>query len=228
MAAVAARTARGCARRDAMGRDLLSGSGLECLGQKPLCLGRVRLRRHHVQHYSHVLGLLARNQVHDDPRARSMLRCLGRADACDFRSGRAGGVLEVAMQPDQTDPVIGLAKALTLLIGASAAEWVAPQLGVFLAGVAGGGIGVMGWRKCTRTEAMAYATASGLGGWLFASMLAGLSVALWPALAGVNNLPHGGALVIGGVGHRWPAVARWVGLKIRTVVDATFARGPKP
>lgn len=153
---------------------------------------------------------------------------MGRADAHDFCRCRAGGLLEVVVQPDNTDPVIGLAKALTLLIGASAAEWVAPQLGVFLAGVAGGGIGVMGWRKCTRTEAILYATASGLFAWLFASMLAGWSTALWPALANVNNLTHGCALVIGGVGHRWPHVARWVALKIRTVVDAALARGPKP
>lgn len=132
------------------------------------------------------------------------------------------------MQPDNTDPVVGLAKALSLVIGAGAAEWVAPQLGIFLAGVAGGGIGVMGWRKCTRTEAGIYIIASGLFAWLFASMLSGWAHVAWPSLDGVNNVTHGCALMIGGVGHRWPNVAKWAGRLIRTMVEAMLVKGPRP
>lgn len=132
------------------------------------------------------------------------------------------------MKPDSIDPVIGLAKALALIVGASTAEWLAPQLGVFLAGVAGGGIGVMGWRKCSRVEACLYALFSGVFAWLFASMLAGWASVVFPSLAQAENITHASALIIGGVGHRWPAVAKWVGSTIRAAVEAALIRGPKP
>lgn len=128
---------------------------------------------------------------------------------------------------DNTDPLVALAKLLAVYFGVAAAEIIAPQLGVFLAGCAGGVFGLTGWRKCTRVEALCYVGGCGLLAWLFASLLARLAGSMWPTLAEVHGITQGSALVIGSIGHRWPSVMKWAGKLIKTAVE-TAAPKDKP
>lgn len=111
---------------------------------------------------------------------------------------------------ERTDPVIGLAKLLGVMIGAQVAEILAPQLSVAIAAALGGVLGLMRWHPCTRTRACGYVLACAVGGWLFAYALAGLLGALHPAAANVDGLPLVAALAIGAIGHDWPEVLMWV------------------
>lgn len=129
------------------------------------------------------------------------------------------------MVEDKTDPVVALAKLLSIWLPVAAADIAAPQIAVFMAGIAGGCIAVMGWRKCTRLEAMGYATAFGVLAWLFASALTGLAVMLWPALDNARNLPHLVAALIGGIGHRWPKVGAWAVRLLAAPIRAALPGG---
>lgn len=125
---------------------------------------------------------------------------------------------------DNTDPLVALAKLLAVYFGVAAAEIIAPQLGVFLAGCAGGVFGLTGWRKCSRLEAIGYVAGCGLLAWLFASLLTRLAGTAWPGLAEVNGITQGSALVIGAVGHRWPGVIKWAGRLIKSAVETAISK----
>lgn len=128
------------------------------------------------------------------------------------------------MMDDKADPIVALAKLLSIFVSAAVAEVIAPQLGAFLAGVVGGSLGVMTWRKCTRREAFGYVVLAGLSAWLFSFALARVAADVWPVIAGNPNLHQLAALVIGAVGHRWPAVGRYLGRLTKAAAQEALTR----
>lgn len=124
------------------------------------------------------------------------------------------------------DPVTGVAQILSVFVGAAAAAAIAPHLVVLIAGMAGGVLGLMAWRKCSVFEGIAYVIAAGMGAWLFAGNLAELMTSLWPWL-GDRRIVSPVALGIGWVGHRWPQVGRWFAGMLRASAEAALKRGDK-
>lgn len=124
------------------------------------------------------------------------------------------------------DPIAGLAQVLSVFVGAAVAAALAPHLVVLIAGMAGGVLGLMAWRKCTALEGMAYVLASGLGAWLFAGNLSELLTSLWPWLSD-KRIISPVALGIGWVGHRWPQVGKWFAGMLRASAEAALKRGDK-
>lgn len=105
------------------------------------------------------------------------------------------------------DPAVGLAKLLALLIGTELALALAPQLAVFLGGCAGGVIGLMAWRQCSRIEGCGYVVGMGFLAWMLTGMLTALLIGETQTLAD-KQIASGVAVSIGAIGHRWPLFAK--------------------
>jgi hypothetical protein len=121
------------------------------------------------------------------------------------------------------DPVVGIAQALSIVIGATAAAALAPHLVVLISGLAGGVVGLMSWRKCSIAMGALYVLGMGAMAWLFAGSLAELLSIAWPALSD-RRLLSPIALLIGAIGHRWPGVARWALGLGRTLIESAIKR----
>lgn len=125
---------------------------------------------------------------------------------------------------NSADPIAGVAQVLSVFVGAATAAVVAPHLVVFIAGCAGGVFGLMSWRQCTVREGLGYVAGMGLLAWLLAGFAAELVGMMWPLLADHRGLAPV-ALAIGWIGHRWPAVGRWLGLLARRWAEAAIKDG---
>lgn len=121
---------------------------------------------------------------------------------------------------EKLDPIVLLAKLLSLFVTATTAEMIAPQLGIFIAGAVGGVFGVMSWRKSTRLEAVRYVILAACAAWFFATVAAWAIVSVWPKLSESANLYQLCALGVGAVGHRWPAVIGWAVGLAKTKIEA--------
>lgn len=116
------------------------------------------------------------------------------------------------------DPEAGFAALLSVFVGTAAAAQWAPHLTVFFVGMAGGVLGVMSWRKCTRREAIAYVLAMGLFAWLLAQYAASVLGAVWKPAGGPNAILLC-ALCIGWVGHRWELILKAATKRIKGAID---------
>lgn len=121
------------------------------------------------------------------------------------------------------DPVVGVAQALSIVIGTAAAAALAPHLVVLVSGLAGGIIGLMSWRKCSIWMGALYVIGMGCMAWLFAGSLSELLASFWPVFADRRFLSPI-ALVIGVIGHRWPSVGRWALGLGRTLIESAVKR----
>jgi hypothetical protein len=121
------------------------------------------------------------------------------------------------------DPVVGIAQALSIVIGATAAAALAPHLVVLISGLAGGVIGLMSWRRCSIGMGTLYVLGMGCMAWLFAGSLSELLSIPWPALSDRRFLSPI-ALLIGAIGHRWPRVGRWALGLARTLIESAIKR----
>lgn len=122
------------------------------------------------------------------------------------------------------DPVVGIAQVLSVFVGAATAAVIAPHLVVLIAGMAGGVLGLMSWRRCAIWEGVVYITFAGLGAWLFAGSAADLISYFWPSLTD-KRLIAPVAFLIGFTGHRWPQVLRWATRIARTSAEEAIKRG---
>lgn len=104
------------------------------------------------------------------------------------------------------DPVVGLGQLLTVFVGATAASMVAPHLVVLIAGMAGGVLGLMSYRKAGVWRGLGYVLGMGLMAWLLAGWLADLLIKQGLTDDKLAVTPV--AIVIGWVGHRWPVLLR--------------------
>lgn len=117
------------------------------------------------------------------------------------------------------DPIVGIEKVLGVFITAGAASALAPHLVVIIGGMAGGVLGLMSYRQATIGEGSRYVLGMGVMAWLLAGSMAEIAAVQWPTLDDKRLLAPV-ALGIGWVGHRWPAVGRWIGRMVRTAVEA--------
>lgn len=125
-----------------------------------------------------------------------------------------------------TDPAVLIAKLLSLLVSASTAAILAPHLVIVIAGATGASVGLMGWRKCTIPEGLAYIILFSSASWLFAGSMAEVFVHLWVGLDD-KRIVTPAAAGIGAVGHRWPSVANWIGGLFKAAAEAAIkARTP--
>jgi hypothetical protein len=122
------------------------------------------------------------------------------------------------------DPVVGLAQVLSVFVGAATAVMIAPYLMVFVAGCAGGILGLMDWRKCTVLEGAAYVLGMGALAWMFAGTGAEYIAAHWVKIEDKHILAPV-ATGIGWVGHRWPKVGAWFGRMVRKTIEAAMSGG---
>lgn len=122
------------------------------------------------------------------------------------------------------DPVIGIAQVLSVFVGAAAAALIAPYLLVFIAGCAGGILGLMDWRKCTLLEGSAYVVCMGGMSWLFAGTSAEFIAAHWMAIEDKRLLAPV-ATGIGWIGHRWPRIGAWFGRIAKKALEAAMTGG---
>lgn len=124
------------------------------------------------------------------------------------------------------DPIAGVAQVLSVFVGASLAAAIAPHLVVVIAGMAGGVLGLMSWRKCSPWEGVGYVVGMGALAWLLAGFGAELAVSVWTKLDDKRILSPV-ALSIGWIGHRWPSVGRWAGsLLKKTAVTVLTSKTP--
>lgn len=119
------------------------------------------------------------------------------------------------------DPIVGAQQLLALFFGASTAAILAPHLVVVIAGMAGGVLGLMSYRRSTLSEALRYVIGMGALAWLLAGTGAELA-AMTSHRLDDKRLLTPVALGIGWVGHRWPGVGRWMGRMLRTFVESSL------
>lgn len=125
-----------------------------------------------------------------------------------------------------TDPTVLIAKLLSLLISASTAALLAPHLVLVIAGATGASVGLMGWRRCSIFEGLAYIVLFTAAAWLFAGSMAEVCAHLWSGLDD-KRIVTPAAAGIGAVGHRWPSVANWFGGLFKAALEAAIkARTP--
>lgn len=125
--------------------------------------------------------------------------------------------------PGPVDPEVGIAQVLSLFVGSALAATLAPHLVVLIAGLAGGVIGLMSWRKCSIGMGALYVLGMGGMAWLFAGSLSELLAVLWPVFSDRRFLAPL-SLLIGAIGHRWPGVARWALGLGRTLIESAIKR----
>lgn len=125
--------------------------------------------------------------------------------------------------PSPVDPEVGIAQLLSLFVGSALAASLAPHLVVVIAGLAGGVIGLMSWRKCSIGMGAVYVAGMGLVAWFFTGSLAELLALAWPAVSDRRFLAPI-ALCIGAIGHRWPGVGRWALGLGRTLIESAIKR----
>lgn len=118
------------------------------------------------------------------------------------------------------DPVVGVAQALSVLVGATVASAIAPHLVVFISGIAGGILSLMSWRETNFFQGAAYVIGMGLFAWLFAGSTAEM-LSLWIKVDDMR-LVSPAALAIGWIGHRWPRIGRWLGELAKDFVEFRF------
>lgn len=122
------------------------------------------------------------------------------------------------------DPIAGVGQMLAVFVGASAAAIWAPHAVVVISGAAGGILGLMSWRSCSGWAGARYVIGMCALAWLFA----GSAAEIMTIYVGIEDkrLVSPMALVIGWIGHRWPAVGKWAARLARTMVE-TAMRGQK-
>ncbi len=125
--------------------------------------------------------------------------------------------------PSGVDPVVGLAQILAVFVGASTAAIIAPHLVVVIAGAAGGVLGLMSWRACSTWEGVRYVMGMCALAWLFTGSAAEL-ITLYVHVED-KRLVTPVALLIGWVGHRWPAVGKWAGRLAKASAEAALRGG---
>lgn len=125
--------------------------------------------------------------------------------------------------PSPVDPEVGIAQVLSLFIGSAMAASLAPHLVVVIAGLSGGVIGLMSWRKCSIAMGALYVGGMGFVAWFFTGSLAELLSLALPAVSDRRFLAPL-ALSIGAIGHRWPAVGRWALGLARTLIESAIKR----
>lgn len=126
---------------------------------------------------------------------------------------------------NSVDPVVGIAQILSVFIPAATAAAIAPHLVVAIAGVAGGILGLMSWRQCTTWEGARYVIGMGALAWLMAGSAAEV-LSVWVVMDD-KRLVTPAALMIGWVGHRWPAVGKWLGRLIKAAAESALTKGSK-
>lgn len=125
------------------------------------------------------------------------------------------------------DPIVGVAQVLSVFVGAATAAVIAPHAVVFIAGAAGGVFGLMSWRQCSAWEGLGYVIGMGCLAWLLTGSVAEGVALMVPAAGDTRHLAPI-ALAVGWVGHRWPAVGRWIGSLARRWAEAAITnRTPK-
>lgn len=110
---------------------------------------------------------------------------------------------------NDADPIVGVAQALSVFVGAATAAAIAPHAVVMIAGSTGAVFGLMGWRQCSVWEGLGYVFGMAGVAWLMTGSLAELAGAMWPMFGDRRGLAPI-ALGIGWIGHRWPDVGRWL------------------
>lgn len=99
------------------------------------------------------------------------------------------------------NPVIAIAQGLSVFIGITIAEQMAPHLVVFIAAVTGSIIGLMSWRTCKFFEGVGYIALFTIVSWLFAGFATDLMNATVPLK--INWPASIAAFSIAAIGHRW-------------------------
>jgi hypothetical protein len=122
------------------------------------------------------------------------------------------------------DPVVGVAQVLSVFVGAATAAAIAPHLVVLIAGMAGGVLGLMSWRKSAIWEGVVYVTLAGIGAWVFTGTAADFIYQYLPSTAD-KRLIAPLAFCIGFVGHRWTQVFRWATRIARSTAEEALKRG---
>ena len=130
---------------------------------------------------------------------------------------------------NSADPIAGVAQVLSVFVGATTAAAIAPHLVVVIAGMAGGVLGLMSYRRCSLSEGARYVLGMGSLAWLLAGSASELA-AIWTSLDDKRMLTPA-ALGIGWVGHRWPAVGKWIGRLVKASAEealGTKGKGNRP